>query len=264
MDRLAAPGRALAGAEDLMFDHQAFVLAYSGRLQEAKAKVRRAVDTAQQGGRPERAALFQVGAALWDAFLGNGDDAREGARAALELSKARDVEYGAALALALAGDLSQSQRLSEDLAHRFPDDTAVKFSYLPVLRARVALARHEPARALELLEPATANELGVPPSGFFGFFGAMYPVYMRGDAYLAAHRGAEAAAEFRNMLQHRGVFISDPVGALARLQLGRALAMAGDNAGARAAYQEFFTEWASADADLLVVREARAEAARLP
>jgi hypothetical protein len=251
------------GAEDLMLDHQGLVLAYAGRLQEAEDRVRRAVDLALQAGEPERAALFTAGAALWNGLVGNGAEARRGAKNALALSLARDVAYGAAVALALASDWPGAQRLTNDLASRFPEDTAVRFSYLPVLRARLALGRNDPVQAIEALRPAAANELGVPPSGFIGSYGAMYPVYTRGEAFLAARRGREAAAEFRKIVTRRGVTIGDPIGVLAHLRLARALALADDRTGAKSAYREFFTLWANADDTLPILLAARAESARL-
>ena len=164
------------------------------------------------------------GPALWEAFFGNAPAARQSAMAALELSRGRDVEYGAAFALALAGDSAQSQKLADDLEKRFSEDTAVRFSYAPALRALVALKQGNPAKAIELLRSAAPYELGAPPSSFLGFFGALYPIYVRGESYLAAHQGTEAAAEFQKILGHRGIVVSDPIGALAHLQLGRALA----------------------------------------
>src|SRR5437762_2421346 len=166
---------------------------------------------------------------------------------ALKLFKGRDVQYGAAFALALAGDSSRAQTLADDLEKRFTEDTAVKFSYLPALRARLALNRGETSAAIELLQVAAPYELGAPPSAFFGFFGVLYPVYVRGEAYLAAHKGVEAATEFQKILDHRGIVISDPIGALAHLQLGRALAISGDKTKAKTAYQDFLTLWKDAD-----------------
>ena len=184
--------------------------------------------------------------------------------AALKLSKGRDVEYGAAFALALSGDSSESQRLAKDLETRFPEDTAVRFSYVPALRALLALNQGEPAKAVELLRVAVPYELGTPPSSFFGFFGTFYPIYVRGEAYLAAHQGAEAAAEFQKILDHRGIVVSDPIGALAHLQLGRAFALSGDTAKAKAAYQDFLTLWKDADSDIPILKQAKAEYAKLP
>jgi len=182
-------------AEEWISNQEAFVLAYSGRLREARQTSQRAVALARQSGRGEMAALYETGAALREAFLGSAPAARRTAIAAHELSRELYAEYGAAFALALSGDSARSQTLANDLERRFPEDTAVRFSYLPALRARLALNHGEPARAIELLQTAVPYELGTPPSSFFGFFGALYPVYVRGEAYLAAHQGAAAATE---------------------------------------------------------------------
>ena len=183
--------------------------------------------------------------------------------AALELSKDREVEYGAAFALALSGDSSRSQTLANDLESRFPEDTSVRFSYLPALRALLALNHGEPAKAIELLQIAVPYELGAPRSSHTWYFGALYPVYVRGEAYLAARQGAEAAAEFQKILDHRGIVVSDPIGALAHLQLGRAFALSGDKAKAKAAYQDFLTLWKDADPDIPILKQAKAEYAKL-
>ena len=173
------------------------------------------------------------------------------------------MEYGAAVALALAGDFSQSQALANDLERRFPDDTEVKFAYLPVLRGVLALKHQAPSNAIELLQPAARYELGAPDSSIIGFFGALYPSYVRGEAYLELHQGAQAAAEFQRILDHRGIVINDPIGALAHLQLGRALVLSGDKTKANAAYQDFLTLWKDADPDVPILKQAQAEYARL-
>jgi predicted Zn-dependent protease len=183
--------------------------------------------------------------------------------AALALAKNREVQYGAALALAIAGDSLQAQTLTNDLESSFPEDTSVKFNYLPSLRAFLALNRDDPAKAIELLQVAVPYELGQPRSTQTGFFGALYPVYARGQAYLAAHQGAEAALEFQKLLDHPGITVGDPIGVLAHLQLGRAYAMQGDAARASAAYQDFLTLWNDADRDIPVLKQAKAEYARL-
>jgi eukaryotic-like serine/threonine-protein kinase len=126
-----------------------------------------------------------------------------------------------------------SQTLANDLERRFPQDTLVKFSYMPTLRALLALNYSKPSNAIELLQVAGPYELGFPGSDSVGFIGALYPIYVRGEAYLAAHEGAEAAAEFQKILDHRGIVVSDPIGALARLQLGRAFALSGDHTKAK-------------------------------
>ncbi len=173
------------------------------------------------------------------------------------------MEYGVAFALALSGDSSRAQTLADDLEKRFGEDTGVRFSYLPALRARLALNQGEPAKAIELLQIAVPYELGAPRSAIHGNFGALYPIYVRGEAYLAAHQGAEAAAEFQKILDHRGIVISDPIGALAHLQLGRAFAMSGDKTKAKAAYEDFLTLWKDADSDVPILKQAKAEFAKL-
>lgn len=223
---------------------------------------RKATELALQAAQRERAALYEAGAALREALFGNSAAAKQGAMTALELSKGRGVEYGAALALALSEDLSRAEGLANDLEKRLPEDTNVQFSYLPTLRAVVSLQQGKPSKAIELLQAAVPDELGAPGSSFYGFYGALYPVYFRGEAYLAAKRGAEAAAEFEKILLHRGVFVSDPMGALTRLQLGRAYALAGDKTKARSAYEDFLTLWKDADSDIPILKQARAEYAK--
>jgi len=134
---------------------------------------------------------------------------------------------------------------------------------LPAVRALLALDHGEPSRAVELLQVAVPYELGVQRSSIHGNFGALYPVYVRGEAYLAVDQGTEAAIEFQKILDHRGIVVSDPVGALARLQLGRAYAMQGDIAKAKAAYQDFLTLWKDADPDIPIYKQAKAEYAKL-
>ena len=281
MEREVALGQRESGTEDYISDHEAFVLAYSGHLQQARMMSRRAVDLAQQSGQRERAALYEIPVALWEAFFGIAPGARRSAMAALELSKELYVEYGAAFALALSGDSFQSQTLASDLERRFPEDTSIRFSYMPALRALLALNHGEPAKAIELLQVAAPYELGAPRCAIHGNFGALYPIYVRGEAYLAAHQGAKAAAEFQKILDHRGIVVSDPIGALAHLQLGRAIAVEaglsrhGENgdvkpplrpdalAKAKNAYQDFLTIWKGADPDIPILRQAKAEYARL-
>jgi hypothetical protein len=264
MEREVALGRGNSGMEDWISYREAFVLAYSGRLQQARRMSERAADLAQKANKGESAALYKTGAALWEAFFGNATEGKRSAMAVLDLSKGRDLEYGAAFALALSGDSSRSQTLANDLEKRFPEDSSVRFSYLPVLRGLLALNHGEPAKAIELLQIAVPYELGTPLCSAVGFFGNLYPVYVRGEAYLAAHKGAEAAAEFQKILDRRSIVVSDPIGALARLQLGRALVLAGDTGKAKAAYQDFLALWKEADSDIPVLRLARAEYGKLP
>ena len=263
MEREVALSQGVSGAEDLIADEGSFSLAYRGHLQEADRRSKTAVLIAQQSGQTERAALFVTGIALREAFFGNASAAKKSAESALKLSKDREVEYGAAFVLALAGDSSHAQMHADNLEKQYPEDTAVQFSYLPALKALLALNRKDPSKAIELLQTATPHELGTPQSADFGYYGALYPVYVRGQAYLAANRGAEAAAEFQKIINHRGVVVTDPIGALAHLQLGRALVLTRDKAKAKVAYQDFLTLWKDADSDIPIFKEARAEYADL-
>lgn len=257
-----ALGRKQTGAEDWITDRQAFAFAYAGRLTDARGMLQEATQLAQTKNHQERAAQFQVEAALWEALFGEPDPARKRAVAALALSRSREVTYGGALVFALAGDNVRAEAMTDDLQKRFPEDTAVQFSYVPTLRARLALNRGMAAKAVEDLQSAIPYELSAPPSSFIGF-GALYPVYMRGDAYLAAHQGARAAAEFQKILDHRQISVSDPVGALTLLQLGRSFAAAGEKEKARATYSGFLDLWKDADAEIPVLRIARIEFSKL-
>ena len=224
----------------------------------------KAIDLAEKTSGKEPAGLYQAAAAIREALFGNMAQAKQSARAALELSKGRDVEYGASFAMALAGDSAGTEALANDLDKRFPEDTSVRSSYLPVLRALLATMGREPAKAMEALQAAAPYELGVPLSWFNGTFGQLYPIYVRGLAYLDTQQGAEAAAEFQKILDHRGIVASDPIGAVARLQNGRALVASGDKTRAKAAYQDFLKLWKDADPDIPILQQAKAEYARLP
>ena len=263
MERVAALAQGKPGVEDWMLHSESMVEARSGRLQAAGRMSGRSGDMAQQAGQGEKAATYQAGEAVWQALFGNAPEARRSATEALQLSNGRDVEYSAAFALALAGDLPRAQTLASDLERRFPEDTSVQFNYLPALRALFALNHGEPAKAIELLQVAVPHELAVPAVDYNAFFGGMYPVYVRGEAYMAAGRGAEAAGEFQKILDHRGLVVSDPIGALAHLQLGRAYVLQGDTAKAKVGYQDFLTLWKDADPDVPIYKQAKAEYAKL-
>jgi DNA-binding winged helix-turn-helix (wHTH) protein/Tfp pilus assembly protein PilF/TolB-like protein len=248
---------------DKMLNAESLVEAYSGRLQSARSKSHTAVDMAQHAGQTEVAATYQAGQATWEALFGNSPEARRGANSALQLSNGRDAEYAAAFALALAGDSSRSQFLVNDLEERFPEDSSVRFNYLPALRAQLALNRHDARKAIEVLQVAAPHDLAIPAVAFNYSFGSMYPAYTRGLAYLALHQGDAAAAEFQKIIDHRGIVVSDPIGATARVQLARAYAMQGDSSRARAAYEDFLALWNNADADIAIFKQAKTEYAKL-
>jgi tetratricopeptide (TPR) repeat protein len=259
MARVAARARERSGGETWISNKETFVSAYSGHLQQSRILSQRAVDQARQQAQPERVALWEAGESLREAFFGNAPQARKSAAAALEFSNDAEVQYGAALAFALSGDSSRAQSIADALLKRFPEATIVQFSYLPVLRARIALNRGDASQAVDLLQVAVPYELGASRA----LFGALYPVYIRGEAHLAAHQGAQAAIELQKILDHRGIVNSDPIGALAHLQLGRAFVLSGDKAKAKIAYEDFFKLWKDADPDIPILKQARAEYANL-
>jgi DNA-binding winged helix-turn-helix (wHTH) protein/tetratricopeptide (TPR) repeat protein len=254
------------GADDWISNAEAFASAYSGHLETATGMSRHAADLARNAGRRDAEAFYETDASVRDALFGIVSAAKQRAEHALDLSKSRDVAYGAAFALAVTGDSSRTQELIEDLSRRLPEDTRVQFIYVPTLRALLALNHRQPLKAVELLQTATPYELGIPTEGGSEYLlgaDSLYPAYVRGLAYLAAHQGAEAIAEFQKILDHRGIVICDPIGALARLQLGRAYTLAGDKTKAKSAYQDFLTLWKDADPDIPILKQARAEYANL-
>jgi DNA-binding winged helix-turn-helix (wHTH) protein/predicted Zn-dependent protease len=266
MEHEAALAGERPGTDDWMSNSEGFVLAYSGHLQAAGKMSQLAADLARKTERPDTEALYEADAAVRKALVGNVSTARQRAVHALQLSKSRDVAFGAGFALALSSDSSRSQALTEDLSKRLPEDTRVQFIYAPALRALLALNHNQPSKAVELLQTAIPYELGRPSIGGSEFLlgaGNLYSAYIRGLAYLAAHQGAEAAAEFQKILDHRGLVISDPIGSLAHLQLGRAYAVSGDKTKAKSAYQDFLTLWKDADPDVPIFKQAKAEYAKL-
>jgi eukaryotic-like serine/threonine-protein kinase len=249
--------------DDWMSHNQAMVLARSGQMRLARTTWERAIAMAQQAGKHENAALYHAAEAVCDAHFGNAAAAIERAHLALKLAKGRDVEYAAAYALALSGDSSGPRRLAADLEKRFPEDTPVQFEYLPTLGALSALAHRAPSDAVERLQRTLPYDFALPGTAFFAKFGGLYPAYVRGQAYLEAHQGREAAAEFQKILDHRGIVYADPVGALAHLQLGRAYDVSGDVTKSKKAYQDFLTLWKDADTNIPVLKQAKAEYAKL-
>ena len=218
------------------------------------------MDSAQHNNAKETAAAYQAAAALREVESGNRELARAEAKAALKLATNRDVQAIAALALSRAGDTAAAEKLAAELDKTFPLDTLVQRYWLPTIRAGVALERKDPNRAIELLKVASTIELSEPSQ--FTIF--LCPVYVRGEAYLMLRDGHRAAAEFQKFIDRRGVVMNFPWGALARLGLARAYAFEGDTAKARAAYQDFLGLWKDADPDIPILKEAKAEYAKLP
>ena len=248
--------------EDELLSLEADTAAYFGRLRNAREFARRAIDSAERAEEKETESTYFAISALREALFGNADEARRGANLAVAHSAGRDAQLGAALGMAFAGDGSQAQKLTGDLARRYPEDTIVQYNYLPTIRAKLAVSKGNAPEAIENLRVGAPYELGQTTASPYGW-NALYPVYVRGEAYLVGQQGAEAAAEFHKILDHRGIVLNEPIGALARLGLARAYTMQGDIAKARSAYQDFLTLWKGADPDIPVLKQAKAEYAKL-
>jgi DNA-binding winged helix-turn-helix (wHTH) protein/predicted Zn-dependent protease len=236
--------------------------AYSGHLKDARELSRRAMDSAQRGGEKDAPALYSGTSALREAWFGNTGEARRRATLALKLSSGRDLQYFAALAFAYTRDDARAKALADDLNKKFPEDTIVQFNYLPSIRGRLALNKGDASGAIASLAAAAPYELGATRAIDLDWT-AMFPVFVRGEAYLAARRGSEAAVEFQKILDHRGLVLNQPIGALANLGLGRAYVLQGDTPKAKAAYQDFLALWKDADPDIPVLQQAKAEYAKL-
>jgi eukaryotic-like serine/threonine-protein kinase len=243
------------GVENGFLAEEASTFAYSGQIAKAREFTRQAVVSAERAGEKEVAASYEADAALREALFGNAAEARQRSAAALGVSNGLSVQVEAALALALAGEAAWTQTLADDLDKRFPEDTIVHFNYLPMIHAQLALSRNDSSAAVNALQAAAPYELGSA--------GGLYPVYVHGEAYLAAHQASEASAEFQKILDHRGIVLNEPIDALAHLQIGRAYTMQGDSARAKVAYQDFLTLWKDADPDIPILVAAKSEYAKL-
>jgi eukaryotic-like serine/threonine-protein kinase len=197
---------------------------------------------------------------LREAEFGNVATAKQDVAAALALAPGRDVKMFAALTLARIGETARAKTIVEELEKNYPSDTILKVYWLPTIKAAMELNTGNSTQAMEFLEAAAPYELGEPPQLQLG---TMYPVHIRGQAQLMSHNGAAAATEFQKFLDHRGVTLNFPLGALAHLGLARAYALSGDTAKARAAYQDFLALWKDADPDIPILKEAKAEYAKL-
>ena len=255
MAQLVSAAMGKPGTEDAMLATQADTEGWYGKLKNAHELTRRAMDSAEYNDAKETAASYQAQAALREVESGNREQARAEANAALKLAPNRDVRCVAALALARARDTAGAEKLATELDKTYPLDTLVQRYWLPTIRAAVALERKDLNGAIELLKAASSIEL----SGS----GDLVLVYVRGEAYLTLNDSNRAAAEFQKFIDHRGVVGNFPWGALAHLGLARAYAMAGDSAKAKGAYNDFLTLWKDADPDIPILKEAKAEYAKL-
>ena len=265
MDRAVGLAKGKPRAEHWMAHEEALALARSGRLKLAGQSSSRAIDLARQEGGREAAASYQAARAVWEAVCGNAAEAKQNATAALALSNGRDVEYAAALALALSGDSSRSQPLADDLEKRFPEDTFAKFTYVPVLRALSALEHGKPADSVERLQIALPYELAVNGLNFSHYYlGGLHSAYVRGEALLR-HTG------IRNRLRNFRSF-SIIVGSSAWTRSAHSLTCNWAERSrcpetltkSKTAYQDFLTLWKDADPDIPILAQAKAEYAKLP
>ncbi|MGA7060674.1 MAG: protein kinase [Candidatus Acidiferrales bacterium] len=248
------------GVDDQILFLESETAAYYGEFAKSRELTRRAADSAQRVNEKEAAAEYKSHSAVREALAGDMPSAKQDAQAALALAAGRQVEGFAAVALGLAGDSTQAERLVADLGKRFSEDTVVKFNYLPMIRAATALHSGDGKRAIDALSASAPYELGETNTSFTF---ALYPVYLRGEAYLAEKQGAAAGNEFQKILDHAGLVGNEPLAALAHLGLGRAYALAGGSAKSKTAYQDLFALWKDADPDIPILKEAKAEYAKL-
>jgi tetratricopeptide (TPR) repeat protein/predicted Ser/Thr protein kinase len=235
---------------------------YSGHLRTARELTERAVQSALRADNREAAAAWQLSAAWREALFGNLEEARRQATAGLALApESRDDAALAAVVLSRAGDKTRPPNLAQDLSKRFPLHTLVQSYWLPVIEAQEALANKDSATAIEKLRAVVAPlDLNVPANSYYS---CLYPIYFRGEAYLMAGQGSSAASEFRKIQDHDGLVWNCAAGAIAHVQLGRAYAIQGDTAKAKSAYMDFFALWKDADPDIPILKEAKAEYAKL-
>ncbi len=263
MSEQAAWFRSQPDSEHFGLALESDTLAYSGHLGKARDLTRQAIASAVRTDSKENAAIWQDNQALREAAFGNLAEGRRNVEAALKLEpESQSVQLEAALGFAMSGENARAEAFAHDLDHRFPLDTQVQTLWLPAIRAQLELNRKNPTAALDRLEASSRIDLG--QIQFINNISCMYPVYIRGQVYLAAGKGGEAAAEFQKILDHSGIVWNCWTGALSRLGLARAYALAGDAARAKAAYQDFLTLWKDADADIPVLKQAKAAFARLP
>lgn len=260
MEREAAGVEKRAGYEDQMLNYEADTALYRGQIEKARILSRRAVESARKNDDKEAATIYAAQAAVREALVGYADLARQQAHAVQAPSNSRDAESLSAIAFALAGDFTEAKRLADDLTRRFPEDTIVQFTYLPVIHAAGLFEGGARTAASDSLTTTTPYELG---GNLLTLNFILYPVYVRGEGYLASKNGPAAIAEFEKILDHPGAVRTEPIGALARLQLGRAYLLSGNQDRAKNCYQDFFTLWKDADPDIPLLKQAKAEYAKL-
>jgi DNA-binding winged helix-turn-helix (wHTH) protein/tetratricopeptide (TPR) repeat protein len=261
MERQVAWAAGKGDTEYVLFSQHSDTEAYDGRLRRARELSRRAVESATRYETKETAALCQIAAAFREMETGNEPLARQGVSAALSLAPNRNVKLVAALVLAKSGDAARARELTRELENKNPFNTLIKSYWLPTVKASLEVRAGNPQTALSLLQIAAPYELAQTSN--VSNVSNMYPAYIRGQAYLLAHNGGAAAAEFKKLLDHRGIVQNSILGALSLLQLARAEVMMGDLDGARKQYSDFLSLWKDADPDVPILMHAKAEYAKL-
>jgi serine/threonine protein kinase/tetratricopeptide (TPR) repeat protein len=243
-----------AGGEDQLLSIQSDSEAYAGHFARAQSLSQSAFDSAQKNGLHETAAYWLLNAALRKVEVGEYASAKENVASALGMGSNTTLQSLAAMTLARVGESNRSQAITDDIRKKEPLNEMLNGYWMPPVHAVIELNRDRIQQALELLKPSLGYEFG-PYS--------LHLVYVRGEAYLKARNGQQAAAEFQNIIEHHAVVTNDVLGALAHLQLGRAYAVYGDTAKSKAAYQDFLTLWKDADPDIPILKQAKAEYAKL-
>lgn len=263
MEKVVADGRRDQSIAIALVESQALAAACDGRLMDAAEHSRIAMEMSTRSGLRERTVVFQAAPAVWNALYENKAAARKTVETGLTAFEGREAEYAAGFALGLGGVAARAEAFADKLAKDYPEDTQVQATYVPTLRALAALDKNDPHKAIDLLEANRPLEFGIPPLAFNHFYGSTYSIYVRGLAYLAMRKPAEAAVEFSRLLAHPGLIAGDPVSAAARRQLALALSLAGDKAKAISAYRDFLESWKDADPGIPILIQAKAEYAKL-
>lgn len=262
MEREVRATTGKAGGEDMMLAFQADTEAFSGRLKKARELSRLAVESAEKAQLTEPAGIWQGLAALREAAFGNKEEARKQAIESLRIApNSRDVQTLAALVLARTGETQRSQQIVDDLRARYVSNTVVQMAWIPTIRAQTELLRQNPRGALQSLEVVTPYERGQMIGNLSNC--CLIPIYLRGEAYLAAGQATHALTEFQKILDDKGVVVNCWAGSLARLGKARAQVSAGYKGAARTTYEQFLAQWKDADADVPVLKAARTEYAKL-
>lgn len=262
MDKVSA--QIAASIPNGVSEHYAsLVSAYEGRLRQSRHASNQAVNLAAQGHFSQRASLFEGAAALREALYGNNEESLRHVSAARQLATGRDADFPPAFASALCRHPATAMDIARRMEKEYSEDTCVRFTYAPALRALLAINQGRPATAIEILDRSKPYELAQNGISLYFLYGALYPTYVRGLAYRQLQKHREAAAEFQRMLDHPGLLLADPVGPVARLQLARSLRDAGDTVKAKNVYRDLLALWKDADTDIPLLQQAKAEAALL-